>query len=149
MEHPPYLLNPVLLAAIEPTFLPAGAFRSRRFSFLRTACLRMSCRFACLLFLLFVLALFRALRAYECVKIKIIIEKSRSWKKLNQNFLIFLHFMKTVVNLQSRFDGDWNSTEIWCNGSTTDSGSVSEGSNPSISTNLPHQGLWWRGSSAG
>ena len=24
--------------------------------------------------------------------------------------------------------------EIWCNGSTTDSGSVSEGSNPSIST---------------
>ena len=25
--------------------------------------------------------------------------------------------------------------EIWCNGSTTDSGSVSEGSNPSISTN--------------
>ena len=26
--------------------------------------------------------------------------------------------------------------EIWCNGSTTDSGSVSEGSNPSISTIL-------------
>ena len=25
--------------------------------------------------------------------------------------------------------------EIWCNGSTTDSGSVSEGSSPSISTN--------------
>ena len=27
-----------------------------------------------------------------------------------------------------------NNIEIWCNGSTTDSGSVSEGSSPSIST---------------
>ena len=26
--------------------------------------------------------------------------------------------------------------EIWCNGSTTDSGSVSEGSSPSISTTI-------------
>ena len=29
--------------------------------------------------------------------------------------------------------------EIWCNGSTTDSGSVSEGSSPSISTKFQEQ----------
>ena len=33
--------------------------------------------------------------------------------------------------------------EIWCNGSTTDSGSVSEGSSPSISTkfDISHGGI--------
>ena len=35
--------------------------------------------------------------------------------------------------MQSRFAREPD-IEIWCNGSTTDSGSVSEGSSPSIST---------------
>ncbi len=46
----------------------------------------------------------------------------------------FLLFIKTFVHLQSQFDGEFIDIEIWCNGSTTDSGSVSEGSSPSIST---------------
>ncbi len=41
-----------------------------------------------------------------------------------------LYIKKKVVHLQSHS----GQIEIWCNGSTTDSGSVSEGSSPSIST---------------
>ena len=44
-----------------------------------------------------------------------------------------LHFNKTFVLLQSQIQTG-SQIEIWCNGSTTDSGSVSEGSSPSIST---------------
>lgn len=51
------------------------------------------------------------------------------------------HFSKTIVHLQSNFAlSDWKKIEIWCNGSITDSGSVGEGSNPSISTKIPYYG---------
>ena len=39
-----------------------------------------------------------------------------------------------VATSPTKGDGRGNLIEIWCNGSTTDSGSVSEGSSPSIST---------------
>ena len=48
-------------------------------------------------------------------------------------FKKILHFNKTFIPLQSQFKKG-SQIEIWCNGSTTDSGSVSEGSSPSIST---------------
>ena len=45
-----------------------------------------------------------------------------------------LQINKTFIPLQSQIQMG-SQIEIWCNGSTTDSGSVSEGSSPSISTN--------------
>ena len=55
-----------------------------------------------------------------------------------------LYIKKKVVHLQSHS----GQIEIWCNGSTTDSGSVSEGSSPSISTFFVPSTVR-RGSSAG
>ena len=46
--------------------------------------------------------------------------------------IIFLLFQERIVQLQSLF----GNIEILCNGITTDSGSVSEGSSPSISTKI-------------
>ena len=51
-----------------------------------------------------------------------------------------LEITKFIVHLQSQSDRNGH-FEIWCNGSTTDSGSVSEGSNPSISTIFCSQAL--------
>ena len=53
--------------------------------------------------------------------------------KLSKFFKKNLQFNKTFIPLQSQLKRE-SQIEIWCNGSTTDSGSVSEGSSPSIST---------------
>ena len=53
--------------------------------------------------------------------------------KFTQKSKIFLQINKTFIPLQSQIKKG-SQIEIWCNGSTTDSGSVSEGSSPSIST---------------
>lgn len=50
---------------------------------------------------------------------------------------LILSIQDKVLFLQSSCEETQRIIEIWCNGSTTDSGSVSEGSNPSISTNSP------------
>ena len=55
--------------------------------------------------------------------------KSKLLKLFKKN----LQFNKTFIPLQSQLKRE-SQIEIWCNGSTTDSGSVSEGSSPSIST---------------
>ena len=45
-------------------------------------------------------------------------------------------FALTLQSLLRQGVAEGHQIEIWCNGSTTDSGSVSEGSSPSISTTL-------------
>ena len=55
---------------------------------------------------------------------------------------LILSIQDKVLFLQSSCEETQRIIEIWCNGSTTDSGSVSEGSNPSISTNPAPAGLF-------
>ena len=55
--------------------------------------------------------------------------KSKLLKLFKKN----LQINKSFIPLQSQLKRE-SQIEIWCNGSTTDSGSVSEGSSPSIST---------------
>ena len=56
-------------------------------------------------------------------------DKSKLLKLFKKN----LQINKSFIPLQSQLKRE-SQIEIWCNGSTTDSGSVSEGSSPSIST---------------
>ena len=65
--------------------------------------------------------------AADCFRVS---KRKKSQKKLREKFAESEKSCKFAVP----FRKNGTEIEIWCNGSTTDSGSVSEGSNPSIST---------------